>query len=127
MKKLDPSKEKPMTGEAPMYLFATETVSDYYNKIGLKGKKALTVCGSGDQVLGAFIAGASELVCYDINANSEHMLHLKIAAIKSSSYHEFLRFFGVTSGKKLDHDRYLKIREYIDGSTRQFFDQAYES
>jgi hypothetical protein len=127
MKKLDPSKETPMTGESPMYLFATETVSDYYNKIGLKGKKALTVCGSGDQVLGAWFAGASEVVCYDINANSEHMLHLKIATIKCSSYHEFLRFFGVTSGKKLDHDRYLKIREYINGSTRHFFDQAYES
>ncbi len=85
-------KEPKMTKDAPMYVYATEMVSHYYERLGLKGKRVLTVVGSGDQVINALYYGASEVVGYDINRNALYICELKMAAIKTLSYQVFYNF-----------------------------------
>jgi len=126
MKKLDFSCEKPMADEAPMYIFATESVSEYYKKINIKDKRILTVSGSGDQVLGAYYAGAKEVTAYDINKNSKHILNLKIVSLKNLTYTEFLGFFGIIKNKEFDYNTYKKIRNKLPDTTRNFFDELYK-
>ena len=120
------TKEKRMGVDAPMYIYATEMCSSYYPKVGVKNKRVLTICGSGDQVLNAYFFGAKEVVTFDLNAHSERMLRLKIAAIKALSYNEFLKFFGkekVNVG--FSYQLYKKIRELLDKKTKEFFNYIY--
>lgn len=120
-------KELPMLSNAPMYMYATEMVGTYYEKLGIKGNKLLTVCGSGDQVLNAFYFGAREIVAYDINQNALHVTNLKMAALKLLTYREFLKFFGQghTHGK-FDYLTYKKLSVALDKTTKAFFDEAFK-
>ena len=87
-------KEKRMGSDAPVYIYATEMCSSYYHIVDVKRKRVLTVCGSGDQILNAYFFGAEVVVGFDLNANSERMLRLKVVAIKELAYKKFLKFFG---------------------------------
>ena len=119
-------KEHKMTESAPMYVYATEMVALYYRRLKLKGKKVLTIAGSGDQVLNALFYGAKEVVGFDINQNSLYMTELKISAIPVLSYQEFLRFFSQTK-KGFDHVLYVKIRPLLSKGCQKYFDGLYES
>ena len=70
-------KEKPMSEQAPMYVYATETVSSYYKLLNLKDKTVLSVCGSGDQVLNAYFFGAKRVIGCDMNERSKYITLLK--------------------------------------------------
>lgn len=120
-------KEKPMSGNAPMYIYATEMVGDYYRKLHMKGKKVLTICGSGDQVLNAYYLGAKEVVGFDLNKNSKFILNLKIAVIKNLEYSQFLDFFGKKSFEgSFDYKTYQKIEKSLDKETKRFFEILYK-
>ena len=113
-----------MTKDAPMYVYATEMVSHYYERLGLKGKRVLTVVGSGDQVINALYCGASEVVGYDINRNALYICELKMAAIKTLSYQEFLRFFS-ESKIGFAYDIYKKVRPLLSRNCQTYFDRLY--
>ncbi|HEX8994021.1 MAG TPA: DUF3419 family protein [Candidatus Paceibacterota bacterium] len=117
-------KERKMTKDAPMYVYATEMVAHYYEQLGLKGKRVLTVVGSGDQVINALYYGASEVVGYDINRNALYIAELKMAAIKTLSYQEFLRFFS-ESKVGFEYDIYQRIYPLLSRNCRAYFDRLY--
>lgn len=119
--------EKPMSTESPMYVYATEMIGTYYSLLNLKDKSVLTICGAGDHVIDAFHLGAKEVIGFDLNKFSKNMLNIKIAAIKSLNYTEFLTFFGdekVNNG--LAYNLYQKLSNYLPKETKDFFDNLYE-
>ncbi len=121
------NKEIEMSAAAPMYIYATEMTGTYYSILGLKDKSVLTICGSGDQAINACFFGAKKIVSFDLNRYCEHVLNLKIAAIKSLNYREFLEYFGeknVNIG--FDYSLYQKISVFLDQATKFFFDGRYK-
>ncbi|MBI2148130.1 DUF3419 family protein [Candidatus Woesearchaeota archaeon] len=119
-------KEQIMGSIAPMYIYSTEMVTSYYSKLNIKNKNVLTTCGSGDQVLNAYLLGAKEVVGFDLNIRSEFIIRLKIAAIKIFTYKEFLIYFGrKMENSSLNYKLYKKIRSSLDKRTLIFFDRLY--
>lgn len=114
-----------MTKIAPMYVCATEMVAEYYQRLGLEGKRVLTVAGSGDQVVNALYYGASNVVAFDINRNALFMTELKMAAIHALSFQEFSRFFLQTK-KGFDLKLYVKIRPFLSRACQKYFDRLYK-
>jgi S-adenosylmethionine:diacylglycerol 3-amino-3-carboxypropyl transferase len=105
-----------------MYIYATELVGDYYERLGLAGKNVLTISGSGDQVLNLFLYKPSKVTAFDVNKWSYHMVSLKIAALKILSYKDFLIFFGREYGSgTFDEKLFRKIRTILNWSSRVFF------
>lgn len=86
----------------------------------------LTIAGSGDQVVNAYYFGAKDVVCFDINKWSKHMLFLKIEAIKNLGYSDFITYFGNGDTKtSLNYNIYMTFRSKLPKDTKQFFDSAY--
>ena len=114
----------PRPPAASMYIYATEMVRHYYRRVGLKGQRVLTVAGSGDQVLNAYLMGARDVTGFDLSTKALLMTRLKIAAVRTCSYQEFLDFFGAERvNVGFAFSLYVKIREALDTVTRQFFDR----
>lgn len=121
---MPPFKEKPMTEEAPMYLYATEMVSTYYSLLGVKGKHVLTICGSGDQVLNAYFFGVTSVVGIDLNKRAEFITRLKMSAVMELTYKEFLQFFS-NKRSRFAYRLYQKIKKNLNKETADFFDNLY--
>lgn len=120
------AKESGMTKIAPMYVYATEMVGDYYERLGLRGKTVLTIAGSGDQILNAYFFGAKRVVGFDINERASYMAQLKIAALQTLSYNDFLKFFGSKkSNVGFSFVLYRKIRMLLGKRPRLFFNHLY--
>jgi len=117
--------EKKMTGNAPMYLFATEMVSLYYEKLHLDNKSVLTITGSGDQVFNAFFYGAREVHGFDINENSLFITELKHKAIQNMAYEDFLAFFSFEEDS-FSYAIYSSFRNQLTKECREYLDALYE-
>lgn len=129
------------TGYSMLYSMTTENISGFINKYDLKGKRVLTVAGSGDQRLNCFLNGASDVTCFDVNPVAELHLKLKDTAIEELDYLDFLKFFGVRFDDSktnsfnsiifdklndgLDDDAYLLYDFLINDFSRPLFGYAY--
>jgi hypothetical protein len=118
-------KEPKMTGDAPMYVYATEMVASYYKRLQLPDKRVLTVAGSGDQVINAIFYGARQVVGFDINRNALFITELKLAAIRLLSYPEFLRFFSQRKNG-FNYSLYRTLRPSLSKACRRYFDHLYK-
>jgi hypothetical protein len=108
------------------YLTTTENIAGYMP--GMLDYDVLAVCSSGDHYLNALYQGAKNIDLFDINEFSYAVLNLKIAAIKSLEYEEFLTYFGIINRHKmLGYKLYLKIRENLNLEFRDIFDYIYKS
>lgn len=91
---------------AKLYPWSNENISRYYNYYDLKNKKALCVTGSGDHLLYAAAAGATEIDAFDKNRLCKYYSALKIALILSHTEEEFYKHFiykrNCVLSKKLD-------------------------
>lgn len=76
-----------------IYTFTTENIKGYINYFNFNNKSLLTVGSSGDQILNAFYKGARDITLFDINEYAKYYIYLKISAILSLSYNEFILFF----------------------------------
>lgn len=118
---------KKMTSKAPLYIYATEKVSNYYNLLHLKNKRILSVVGSGDQIINAYFYGAKEVVGFDINKYSYFILEIKFVAIVSLKRVEFLKYFGTNmSNGDFNYNLYSKLKNKLSVKTRNFFDSIYK-
>lgn len=120
----DVNGEKKMTENAPMYLWATEMVGAYYERLDLAGKSVLTIAGSGDQVLSAVFFGTGEVFGFDINRNALFMTELKQAAILNLSHEEFLQYFQ-SDERGFAETLYRKFTHDLPADVRAYFDAAY--
>lgn len=119
-------KESPMLEDAPVYIYATELVGNYYQALEVKDKNVLTVLGSGDQLINAFFLGADRMVGFDLNKNSKFITELKIEAIKRESYENFMAFFGSTYGNaSFDYDIYNGLKKSLSEEAINFFEKIY--
>ena len=107
------------------YLFATENISGFSKKISFKDKTILTVCSSGDQAFNAILNDALTVDLFDVNIFSKYYFNLKLAAIKSLNYEEFLDFLTpkniVNKNNVFLLDTYLKIRNEIRNEEIKYF------
>lgn len=81
----------------------------------------LSVTGSGCRTLNLLIGGPARIVSMDANPLQNHLLELKIAAIRELSYAEFAGFIGLTASP----DRlavYRRVRSALSGPARDFWD-----
>lgn len=136
---------KPEFGEySAMYTFTTENLASYLNKFDINGKSILTVTASGDQLINLALLGASSVDNFDSCKNAYYMTKLKIAALKSLTYEEFLLYFSYCEEQEIDHlgiipieqpvnenprflsyNLYLKIRNYLENDVIYYFDYLY--
>lgn len=109
-----------------MYGMTTENISGFLNKHDLKDKKVLTVAGSGDQRYNAYLNGAKEVVCFDVNSLAELNMRLKDTAMKELNYTDFLKFFGVVLDNKgnlfLDNAIFNKFNKSLDEDVYMLYD-----
>ncbi|MBQ3021317.1 MAG: DUF3419 family protein [Bacilli bacterium] len=111
-----------------LYPFTTENIRDYYNILDFNDKEVLTVIGSGDHIINAFLKGAKHVEGFDKNPLAKYYSELKIAGVKSLSREEFILFFykySLFKNKKhyLNKDIYFnKIRNDLSIEYRKFWD-----
>lgn len=113
-----------------LYPFTNENISGYYSAIDFNGKNVLSVVGSGDHILNAFLLGAKELEAFDTNPLAKYYVELKIASIKALSLEEFILFlYNKTLFKMPKHylnkDLYIKVREKLEGEYLLFWDHIF--
>ena len=108
-----------------IYNIATEEIDHFMPKLDVEDKKVLTVAGSGDQLLTCALNGAKSVDAFDINPLQIYFTKLKVSALKALGVGEFNDYFY----KKLMFSRslYNKVRDYLDNSTRTFFDSLYKN
>jgi SAM-dependent methyltransferase len=110
-----------------MYIYATEMVSAYYNCLNLRRKRVLSITGSGDQIINAYLRGAKEVIGFDINQYASSILELKISALINLNYFEFLNFFGNSMDNgTLDFKLYSKVKKDLSNKTHKFFLALYK-
>lgn len=75
-----------------IYLNTTENIAGILEGLDIKGKKVLSVAGSGDQMLNAYYHGAEEVSIFDINPLAAAQAELKLVAAQKLDYNEFYHF-----------------------------------
>lgn len=75
------------------FLFSTENLEEISKFVSYENKDVLTIASSGDQYLSSIYNGASNVDIYDINRFTCYITYLKVAAILTLTYEEFLAFF----------------------------------
>lgn len=130
---------------AKMQVYTNENISEIFKNISMNGKSILTINNSGDYFINLVLLGASYIDSFDINRNSCFITKLKIAALKTLTYNEYLNFFTksendnisiveTTEGIKsidfnplaFDYKTYLKIKVNLDDETSLYWDMIYE-
>lgn len=128
-----------------MYVFATENLKDYLKKLNIEGKDVLTVAASGDQLINLALLGAKRIVNFDINKNASFIIQLKVAALNTLSYEEFLNFFTKSESEKLgfagiipqqqtvnlnekafEYKTYLRIKVKLSSEAALYWDMIYQ-
>lgn len=64
-----------------LYAFTTESIRGYLPLLDVQGKRCLTVAASGDHIINLLMAGASEVVAFDIVPGAEEVARVKIQAL----------------------------------------------
>lgn len=108
-----------------IYNTATEEIDHFMPVLNVENKKVLTVASSGDQLLTCALNGANSVDAFDINPFQIYFTKLKVAALKALNVDEFNRYFY--ADLMYSRGLYIKIRDYLDNSTRLFFDSLYKN
>ena len=102
----------------PVILFTNENVAQYLNKIGgVKGKDVLSVAGSGDHAIEAYVHGAHHVDTFDINQSQHAVQDLKLMMLKNLTREQFIndivtyKLVKPLSSEKLRRDAVNLIRE----------------
>lgn len=112
-----------------LYSFTTENIAGYFKHFDFKEKKVLTVGGSGDHMINAYLSGAKEVVCFDINILAGYYTELKIAALKKLDYDTFLSFFMRPDSVNINtfsYKTYLMLENELSIPAKYFFNTLYK-
>lgn len=110
-----------------MYSMTTENIYGFLKNYNLKDKKILSVAGSGDQRLNAYLMGAKDVTCFDVNPLTSLQLKLKDEAIKKINFEKFIKFFGIYSHRysgyyeTLDKRIFDEFKHLLDENTYNLF------
>lgn len=92
-----------------IYLFTTENIAGYMKDLDLTNKRIITVTGSSDHIINAILKGCTDITTFDINYLSKYYMDLKLSAIKSLSYKEFIDFLLYDTNKTLSYEIINKL------------------
>lgn len=113
----------PNVSTARAYTFTNENMYQTCRHLNLLNKKVATVGSSGDQVFNAIFYGAREVTIIDANIYTEHIVNLKIAAMKNLDYNEFIEYWS--ENRIIDHKMYAKISHSLPKNSQIFWDSVY--
>lgn len=122
--KLDDESRKRFSKYSKMYIMTTENIDGYYKYFDFNNKKVLVPTSSFDHALNAILNGASEVDTFDINRLSFYISNLKLAAVKSLTYDEYISFF--LSDNPFKYEIYIKICQYLDNDVIDYFNEIYK-
>lgn len=95
---------------ADFYLNTNDRINKIIPDLVKEGSSVLTVASSGDYLLECVFNGAKNILCFDINKLQYHVSCLKVWAIQTLSYEEFLGFFmDISSEYYLSPETFKKI------------------
>jgi len=115
------------------YTHTNEKLDQYFATLNLKGKRIATVGSSGDQMIYALLAGATDLTLIDVNPLTEPFVEYKLAICKNLDFDTANQIFdpakiiearqaGENPIEMLDPKVYRKISHDLHGAVRQFWD-----
>lgn len=113
------------SGFGRVYGMTTENVKGTFAHYDFEGKDVLTVCSSGDHILGALLKGANHVDAFDVNALTEYYFHFKKALIEGVSFSEFKEFlvYNLLPTGRFLSKTYEKFRDYMDTPYKEFWDE----
>lgn len=120
---------------SPIYSFTTENIAGYFKYLDFTNKNILTVAASGDHIINAFYKGAKEVYGFDINYLALIFTELKLVALQSLNYKEFLKFFMINDKNDVEKNRNVldykvyinKLRKGLSKSVAENWDMVYEN
>ena len=93
----------------------------------LADAKVVVVSSGGCTALSLLAAGAGHVTAVDINAAQNHLVELKVAALRSLTMPEIMSFFGVARGASERRIRtYRTIRPLLSERATEFWDTHQE-
>lgn len=110
-----------------VYLTTTENISGIMSKINLKNQNVLSVAGSGDQALNAYLNGAKSVTLFDINPLAYAQVELKLTAARILSYEEFCEFFIPNLGNLLNKKTFSKLSNYLKDDVASYYDYLFSN
>lgn len=122
--KLNDESRRRFSKYSKMYIMTTENIDGYYRDFDFKNKTVLTVTSSFDHALNAILYGAKKVTTFDINRLSYYIANLKLAAIKTLTYEEFVEFF--LSNNAFNYATYKKICGNLNKNIISYFDEIYK-
>lgn len=108
-----------------IYLNTTENISGIMSNMDLKDRNILSVAGSGDQALNAYLNGAKSVTLFDVNPLSFAITDLKITGARKLSHADFCDYFIPICGYLLDYHIFNKLSNYLNEDTAILFDYLY--
>lgn len=114
-----------------LYPFTNENISEYYKCINFKNKDVLTTTSSGDHALNSILCGAKNIDTFDINPLAKYYSELKIAAIKTLSLEDFIKFLykkGYFNNRYyLSKEAYNILKKELKDEYREFWDYFFST
>jgi hypothetical protein len=125
---VDDKEARTFRGISSIYPFTTENLAGYFPLLNLQGKTVLTVSGSGDHVLNAIYHRAKQIDAFDVNFLSSSYTELKLRAVHSLDYDDFLAFFALVADnqKVLSKRLYNQFSHSLSFSAKHVFDLFYQ-
>ena len=102
-----------------IYLFTTENIAGYMEKLDLTNKRIITVTGSSDHIINAILKGCNDITTFDINPITKYFMDLKLSLIRELSYKEFLNFLLYDTDKTFDYNIIKKLD--LDVESKNFW------
>ena len=87
-----------------------------------KGDTVLSITSGGCNVLNFLIHDPKKIIAVDFNPNQNHILRLKIEAIKHLNHQDFIELFGIVRTNR-SLKTYRKLRKYLPKETQVFWNR----
>jgi len=117
---------------SPAYLAPTENLKDTVEVVNdkhiIRGKKVLTICGSGDTIIGYCLNGASSVLAVDISSFGSRWGELKSKAWYALGYKRLLKFIDIIKSGILTpefFDMYSLVRKFLSKECLELFNEVF--
>jgi S-adenosylmethionine-diacylglycerol 3-amino-3-carboxypropyl transferase len=80
------------------------------------------ITGSGDRPLHLLLGDPARVVSFDVNPRQNHLLELKIAAIKELDYQSYVQFLGLYPSVKSRWECYRRLRPCLSEEAARWWD-----
>lgn len=107
-----------------IYSFTTENLS-YMEQMNFKDKNVMTIGGSFDQAIVAYMLGAKKVINIDINPVAKYWAELKYICLKTLGYNDYKSFL-LRNDLALNYETFSQIKPLLSFQTLAFFEQQYK-